>query len=65
MGECGYRRVARELSWDVSRRALVGFYQRLLGTDTPARDDDENVVTIENLFLPESLTDPVQRTEAM
>jgi glycosyltransferase involved in cell wall biosynthesis len=65
MGECGYRRVARELSWDVSRRALVGFYQRLLGTETPARDDEENVVTIENLFLPESLTDPVQRTEAM
>ncbi len=31
MGECGYRRVAEDLSWDVSRRTLVGFYERLLG----------------------------------
>lgn len=31
MGECGYRRVARELSWEVSRRALVRFYEQLLG----------------------------------
>ncbi|MCV7435350.1 glycosyltransferase family 4 protein [Mycolicibacterium bacteremicum] len=30
MGESGYRRVARELSWEVSRRALVQFYEQLL-----------------------------------
>jgi glycosyltransferase involved in cell wall biosynthesis/2-polyprenyl-3-methyl-5-hydroxy-6-metoxy-1,4-benzoquinol methylase len=36
MGEVGYRRVAEELSWDVSRRALVRFYERLL----PAAADD-------------------------
>lgn len=30
MGETGYQRVARELSWDVSRQTLVTFYQRLL-----------------------------------
>ncbi|MEN4478577.1 glycosyltransferase family 4 protein [Mycolicibacterium cosmeticum] len=39
MGEYGYRRVARELSWEVSRRNLVGFYERLLGRqDVPARE---------------------------
>jgi glycosyltransferase involved in cell wall biosynthesis/2-polyprenyl-3-methyl-5-hydroxy-6-metoxy-1,4-benzoquinol methylase len=31
MGESGYRRVAQELSWDVSRRALIRFYEQLLG----------------------------------
>ena len=31
MGESGRRRVEQELSWEVSRRALVGFYQRMLG----------------------------------
>lgn len=30
MGAIGYRRVATELSWEVSRTALVGFYERLL-----------------------------------
>ncbi len=33
MGECGYRRVARELSWEVSRHALIRFYEQLLGHD--------------------------------
>jgi glycosyltransferase involved in cell wall biosynthesis len=32
MGARGRQRVERELSWDISRRALVGFYDRLLGT---------------------------------
>lgn len=36
MGESGYRRVAQELSWDVSRRALVRFYEQLL----PKTDQD-------------------------
>lgn len=31
LGESGRRRVEQELSWEVSRRALVGFYQRMLG----------------------------------
>jgi glycosyltransferase involved in cell wall biosynthesis len=30
MGELGRRRVEQELSWEVSRRALVGLYERLL-----------------------------------
>jgi glycosyltransferase involved in cell wall biosynthesis len=40
LGELGRRRVVHELSWDVSRRALVRFYQEFLGADTnlePAR----------------------------
>jgi glycosyltransferase involved in cell wall biosynthesis len=32
MGELGRSRVENELSWDVSRRTLVEFYQRLLDT---------------------------------
>jgi len=35
MGEWGRRRVEQELSWEVSRRALVRFYQHLLGAHTP------------------------------
>jgi glycosyltransferase involved in cell wall biosynthesis len=31
IGESGRRRVERDLSWEVSRRALVGFYEQLLG----------------------------------
>ena len=31
MGDAGYRRLTEELSWDVSRRALVSFYEKLLG----------------------------------
>jgi glycosyltransferase involved in cell wall biosynthesis len=34
MGEIGRSRVEEELSWEMSRRALVGFYSRLLGVDT-------------------------------
>jgi glycosyltransferase involved in cell wall biosynthesis len=37
MGESGRRKVERELSWDVSRRALVGFYEHLLGPDNTER----------------------------
>ena len=33
MGELGRRRVEQELSWDVSRRALVRLYEQLLGAD--------------------------------
>jgi glycosyltransferase involved in cell wall biosynthesis len=33
MGELGRRRVEEQLSWDVSRRTLVEFYQRLLDAD--------------------------------
>jgi glycosyltransferase involved in cell wall biosynthesis len=33
MGESGHRRVEQELSWQVSRRALVGFYEQLVGAD--------------------------------
>lgn len=36
MGEFGYRRVSRELSWEISRRALVQFYEQLLGPVTLA-----------------------------
>jgi glycosyltransferase involved in cell wall biosynthesis len=34
MGMVGRNRVEEELSWDMSRRALVGFYSRLLSVDT-------------------------------
>ena len=33
MGQLGRRRVEEDLSWDVSSRALVGFYDRLLGIE--------------------------------
>jgi glycosyltransferase involved in cell wall biosynthesis len=33
MGESGRRRVKTQLSWEVSRRALVGFYRQLLDED--------------------------------
>lgn len=36
MGQVGFRRVAEDLSWDVSRKALVQFYEQLL----PAAADD-------------------------
>ena len=35
MGESGRNRVEQELSWEMSRRALVGFYSRLLGAGSP------------------------------
>jgi glycosyltransferase involved in cell wall biosynthesis len=34
MGESGRRKVEEELSWDMSRRALIRFYEQLLGPDT-------------------------------
>jgi glycosyltransferase involved in cell wall biosynthesis len=34
MGESARSRVEKELSWDVSRRALVGLYRQMLGADT-------------------------------
>jgi glycosyltransferase involved in cell wall biosynthesis len=37
MGEVGRSRVEQELSWDVSRRRLIEFYQQLLGADTLGR----------------------------
>jgi glycosyltransferase involved in cell wall biosynthesis len=44
LGESGRRRVEQKLSWEVSRRQLVGFYQRMFGeralVDT-AEDDRE------------------------
>ena len=46
MGESGYRRVAQDLSWDVSRLALVEFYERLLGGDTPSIHDDQIAIDI-------------------
>jgi glycosyltransferase involved in cell wall biosynthesis len=33
MGDSGRLRVERHLSWDASRRALIGFYDRLLDAD--------------------------------
>ncbi|MFC4949914.1 glycosyltransferase [Pseudonocardia sp. GCM10023141] len=38
MGAAGRKRVADELSWDVSKRNLIGFYERLVG---PAPDMKE------------------------
>ena len=35
MGACGYRRVADELSWDVSRRTLVDFYRSIIEKPFP------------------------------
>jgi glycosyltransferase involved in cell wall biosynthesis len=37
MGESARSRVERQLSWEVSRRRLVEFYQQLLGADPPGR----------------------------
>lgn len=51
MGDVGYRRVAGDLSWDVSRRALLSCYHRLLGE--PVEQS-----------TPETTSD-LQRTEAM
>lgn len=34
MGESGRRRVERSLSWDASRRALIGLYDQLLRTES-------------------------------
>ena len=34
MGELGRSRVEQELSWEVSRRRLVEFYQQLLSADS-------------------------------
>jgi glycosyltransferase involved in cell wall biosynthesis len=43
MGELGRRRVEEEFSWAISRKALVQFYERLLGIEQPPSD---NVVSI-------------------
>jgi glycosyltransferase involved in cell wall biosynthesis len=37
MGELGRRRVEQELSWEMSRRTLVRFYEQLLGADIPTQ----------------------------
>jgi glycosyltransferase involved in cell wall biosynthesis len=65
MGESGYRRVAEDLSWEVSRRALVRFYEQLLGGNIPRIHDGEHENRAETLFSSETLTDPAQTTEAM
>jgi glycosyltransferase involved in cell wall biosynthesis len=65
MGDSAYRRVARDLSWDVSRRALVRFYEQLLGRDAPRIHDEQHAINPENLFDSGALTDRTQRTEAM
>jgi glycosyltransferase involved in cell wall biosynthesis len=44
MGESGRRRVEENLSWDASRRALVGFYQRLLNEQDLRPAASENTV---------------------
>ena len=43
MGESGRRRVEQELSWEVSRRALIRFYEQWnnCSTRTPRRETDE------------------------
>ena len=42
MGESGCRRVEQELSWEVSRHALVRFYGQLLDADTADGNDEEH-----------------------
>lgn len=44
MGELGRRRVEEELSWSVSRKALVRFYAQLLGTGQPIAADERTPV---------------------
>ncbi len=39
MGELGRNRVKQQFSWEISRRALVQFYEDLLGTEGRIRDD--------------------------
>jgi glycosyltransferase involved in cell wall biosynthesis len=49
MGESGYRRVAQSLSWDVSRRELIRFYEELLVVNrTESIDGVSNVVRLES-----------------
>jgi glycosyltransferase involved in cell wall biosynthesis len=65
MGEFGYRRVAQDLSWEVSRRALVQFYEQLLGGETPRIHDAQRVTTAETLFSSGTLTDRAHHPGAM
>jgi glycosyltransferase involved in cell wall biosynthesis len=39
MGELGRNRVKQQFSWEISRRALVQFYEGLLGTEGRIHDD--------------------------
>lgn len=64
MGESGYRRVAAELSWDVSRRALVRFYEQLLGRQVP-QTADEPAVPLETCSGSVTSVDRVHHSEAM
>lgn len=57
MGECGHRRVTRELSWDVSRHALIRFYGQLLGR--------RDVADPENRLTRSTVTDHPHRSEAI
>jgi hypothetical protein len=45
MGELGRRRVEQELSWEVSRRALVRFYEQLLGAEQPRIREERATTT--------------------
>ncbi len=65
MGESGHRRVAQDLSWDVSRRALVRFYEELLGRHTTGSPDEEHPIKDRNLSSLQTLTDRAHHTEAM
>jgi glycosyltransferase involved in cell wall biosynthesis len=44
MGELGRRRAEQELSWEVSRRALVGFYEQLLGAEQPRIREERGTI---------------------
>jgi glycosyltransferase involved in cell wall biosynthesis len=65
MGEIGHRRVARELSWDVSRKALVGFYERLLDGEAAGSHDERHAIHTENRVGSGTVTDRAQCPEAM
>lgn len=55
MGELGRRRVERELSWEVSCRALVEFYERLLGVVRSSQTD----AVIESVAVEPVAVEPV------
>jgi glycosyltransferase involved in cell wall biosynthesis len=65
MGESGYRRVAQELSWDVSRRALIRFYEQFFGTETPGIHGEQRASTTRTLFSRSTLMDRTHHPEAV
>jgi len=54
MGESGRRRAEQELSWEVSRRSLVQFYEQLLGVETPRSRDGEHATMIGTMSIDEN-----------